>query len=41
MTPALWVFLGAYVVLGGMTWFFYMRKSVVVDKIPSLAYAAV
>jgi NNP family nitrate/nitrite transporter-like MFS transporter len=39
--PALWVFLGAYVVLGAMTWFFYMRKSVVVDKIPSLAYAAV
>jgi NNP family nitrate/nitrite transporter-like MFS transporter len=39
--PALWVFLGAYIALGGMTWFFYMRKSVVVDKIPSLAYAAV
>ena len=26
--PALWVFLGAYVVFAGMTWFFYLRKSV-------------
>jgi NNP family nitrate/nitrite transporter-like MFS transporter len=39
--PALWVFLGAYVTLAGVTWFFYMRKSLAVHKVPSLAHAAV
>jgi NNP family nitrate/nitrite transporter-like MFS transporter len=39
--PALWVFLGAYVVFAGMTWFFYLRKSFAIDKIPSLAHASV
>jgi NNP family nitrate/nitrite transporter-like MFS transporter len=39
--PALWVFLGAYVVFAGMTWFFYMRKSFATEKVPSLAYASV
>jgi MFS transporter, NNP family, nitrate/nitrite transporter len=39
--PALWVFLGAYVVFAGMTWFFYLRRSVAVDRVPSLAYASV
>lgn len=39
--PALWVFLGAYVVFAGMTWFFYLRKSWAVDKVPSLAHASV
>jgi NNP family nitrate/nitrite transporter-like MFS transporter len=39
--PALWVFLVAYVVFAGMTWFFYMRKSFATDKVPSLAYASV
>ncbi len=38
---ALWVFLAAYVVFAGMTWFFYLRKSVAVEKIPSFAYASV
>jgi MFS transporter, NNP family, nitrate/nitrite transporter len=38
---ALWVFLAAYVVLAGMTWFFYLRRSVAVERIPSLAYASV
>jgi NNP family nitrate/nitrite transporter-like MFS transporter len=38
---ALWVFIAGYVVLAGMTWFFYMRKSFAVKKVPSLAYAAV
>ena len=38
---ALWVFLGAYVLFAGMTWFFYMRKSFATDKVPSLAYASV
>src|SRR4051794_34710877 len=39
--PALWIFLGAYVLFAGMTWFFYMRKSVAVDRVPSLARASV
>jgi MFS transporter, NNP family, nitrate/nitrite transporter len=39
--PALWVFLGAYVVFAGMTWFFYLRKSSADSRIPSLAYASV
>jgi NNP family nitrate/nitrite transporter-like MFS transporter len=38
---ALWVFMAAYVVFAGMTWFFYLRRSFVVEKIPSLARAAV
>jgi NNP family nitrate/nitrite transporter-like MFS transporter len=38
---ALWVFLGGYVVFAGMTWFFYLRRSVAVEKIPSLAYASI
>jgi NNP family nitrate/nitrite transporter-like MFS transporter len=39
--PALWAFLGAYVVFAGITWFFYLRRSLAVERIPSLAYAAV
>ena len=39
--PALWVFLGAYLVFAGMTWFFYLRKSVATERLPSLAYASV
>jgi NNP family nitrate/nitrite transporter-like MFS transporter len=39
--PALWVFLGAYIVFAGMTWFFYLRKSFATDKVPSLAGAAI
>jgi NNP family nitrate/nitrite transporter-like MFS transporter len=38
---ALWVFLGAYVVFAGMTWFFYLRKRFAVGRIPSLAHAAI
>ncbi|HJQ74320.1 MAG TPA: hypothetical protein VJ814_05505, partial [Gaiellaceae bacterium] len=38
---ALWVFLGAYVVFAGMTWFFYVRRSFLTDKVPSLASASV
>jgi NNP family nitrate/nitrite transporter-like MFS transporter len=38
---ALWVFLAVYVVFACMTWFFYLRKSLATDKLPSLAYAAV
>ncbi len=39
--PALWVFLIAYLVFAGMTWFFYLRTSFAVDKVPSLAHASV
>ena len=38
---ALWVFLGSYVVFAGVTWFVYMRKSVAIEKIPSMAYASI
>jgi NNP family nitrate/nitrite transporter-like MFS transporter len=39
--PALWVFAGAYVVFAGMTWFFYLRRSIAVSRVPSLAHASV
>jgi NNP family nitrate/nitrite transporter-like MFS transporter len=39
--PALWVFLGAYAGLGAMTWFFYLRRSVLAARVPSLAGAGV
>ena len=39
--PALWAFLGAYVVFAGMTWFVYLRRSFATKRIPSLAHAAV
>ena len=39
--PALWSFLVAYVVLAGVTWFCYLRKAVLVSRVPSLAYAGV
>jgi NNP family nitrate/nitrite transporter-like MFS transporter len=39
--PALWIFLGSYVVFAGVTWFVYLRTSFATDRIPSLASAAV
>ncbi len=39
--PALFVFLFAYLVFAGMTWFFYLRTSFATDRVPSLAHAAV
>jgi MFS transporter, NNP family, nitrate/nitrite transporter len=39
--PALWVFLGAYLVFAGMTWFFYLRRSMATSRIPSLAHATI
>jgi NNP family nitrate/nitrite transporter-like MFS transporter len=38
---ALWVFLAAYALFAAMTWFFYLRRSVAVERIPSLAYASI
>ncbi|MHB1535502.1 MAG: MFS transporter [Acidimicrobiales bacterium] len=40
-TPALWVFLGAYVVLAGITWFFYLRKGGPSQRMASMAYASI
>lgn len=39
--PALWVFCGSYVVFAAMTWFFYLRRSFAVGRVPSLAHASV
>jgi NNP family nitrate/nitrite transporter-like MFS transporter len=39
--PALWVFLGAYGVFAGMTWFFYLRRSFATRQVPSLAHASI
>jgi NNP family nitrate/nitrite transporter-like MFS transporter len=39
--PALYVFLGAYLVFAAITWFFYLRTSFATDKVKSLAYAAI
>jgi NNP family nitrate/nitrite transporter-like MFS transporter len=39
--PALWVFMGAYILFAGMTWFFYLRKSFATDRVPSLAGVAI
>jgi NNP family nitrate/nitrite transporter-like MFS transporter len=39
--PALWVFLGVYVALAGLTWFCYLRRSFATTRVPSLASAAV
>jgi NNP family nitrate/nitrite transporter-like MFS transporter len=38
---ALWAFVGAYVVLAGMTYVFYLRSSSVSSSVPSLAGATV
>jgi len=38
---ALWVFLVAYVLLGGLTWFCYVRGSVLTRRFPSMAAEAV
>ena len=39
--PALYAFVGAYVVFGAMTWFFYLRRSFATRAVPSMAHAAV
>ena len=39
--PALWVFVGAYVVFGVVTWFVYLRRSFAVGRVPSLAHEAI
>jgi NNP family nitrate/nitrite transporter-like MFS transporter len=39
--PALWVFAGAYVVFGVITWFVYLRRRLAVERVPSLAAEAI
>jgi NNP family nitrate/nitrite transporter-like MFS transporter len=39
--PALWVFVAAYVVFAGLTWFVYLRRSFAVRRLPSLAHEAI
>ena len=39
--PALWVFLVSYVAFAGVTWFVYLRKSFVTQRVPSLAHESV
>jgi MFS transporter, NNP family, nitrate/nitrite transporter len=39
--PALWTFFAAYLFLGGVTWFCYLRRAVLVSRVPSLAHAGV
>ncbi|CAA9513020.1 MAG: Nitrate/nitrite transporter [uncultured Solirubrobacteraceae bacterium] len=39
--PALWVFVGSYVVFAGVTWFVYLRRSFATERVPSLAYESV
>jgi NNP family nitrate/nitrite transporter-like MFS transporter len=38
--PALWVFLGSYLVFAGVTWFVYLRRAGV-RRVPSLAHASI
>ncbi|MGH3881355.1 MAG: MFS transporter [Actinophytocola sp.] len=40
-TSALWVFLAGYAVFAVLTWFYYLRRSFVVARVPSLAHAGV
>ncbi|WP_216908042.1 MFS transporter [Nocardia noduli] len=41
MTPAFWAYAGAFLVMGAVTWFFYLRSSFATGRISSLAYANV
>ncbi|ATL70175.1 MFS transporter [Nocardia terpenica] len=41
MAPAFWAYAVAFLVMGGVTWWFYLRTSFAVDRAPSLAYANV
>ncbi|WP_028478165.1 MFS transporter [Nocardia sp. CNY236] len=41
MAPAFWGYAVAFLVMGGITWWFYLRSSFAVARAPSLAYANV
>lgn len=41
MTGALVVFTGSYAVCAALTWWVYLRRTLLVTRLPSLAYAKV
>ncbi|WP_040781675.1 MFS transporter [Nocardia pneumoniae] len=41
MAPAFWAYAGAFLVMAGVTWWFYLRSSFAIQRVPSLAYANV
>ncbi|MEU8898369.1 MFS transporter [Nocardia sp. NPDC048505] len=41
MNPAFWAYAIAFLVMAGITWFFYLRSSFAIERVPSLAYANV
>lgn len=41
MVPAFWAYAAAFLVMGGITWWFYLRSSFAVGRAPSLAHASV
>ncbi|MCP2289992.1 MFS transporter [Nocardia amikacinitolerans] len=41
MAPAFWAYSAAFIVMAGVTWFFYLRSSFAIGRVPSLAYAKV
>jgi len=41
MAPAMWLYAAAFLALGGVTWWFYLRTAFAVSRIPSLARADV
>ncbi|MFJ4652188.1 MFS transporter [Nocardia sp. NPDC088792] len=41
MSPAFWGYAVTYVVMGALTWWFYLRSSFATDRVPSLAHANV
>lgn len=41
MSPAFWAYAVAFLVMAGVTWWFYLRSSFAVARVPSLAYANV
>ncbi|MET9030220.1 nitrate/nitrite transporter [Nocardia sp. NPDC004168] len=41
MAPAFWAYAGAFLVMAAITWWFYLRSSFAIQRVPSLAYANV
>ncbi|WP_280305461.1 nitrate/nitrite transporter [Nocardia neocaledoniensis] len=41
MAPAFWAYAGAFLVMAAVTWWYYLRSSFAIEKVPSLAYANV
>ncbi|MDN2499941.1 MFS transporter, partial [Nocardia nova] len=41
MAPAFWAYAVAFLMMGGLTWWFYLRSSFAVGRVPSLAHAGI